>query len=53
METELKQALDAGDRAAQAVVDHMKIMGAAFTEWTIPDADGVWVVKVEFKEASK
>ena len=49
----LTEALDAGDRAAHAVVDHMKIMGAASTEWTIPDGDGVWVVKVEYKEASK
>jgi hypothetical protein len=52
METEIKRALNDGDKAAQALVDHMKIMGASSGHLEVPDEDGVWVVEVRFEEKS-
>jgi hypothetical protein len=52
METELKDELAHGQWAAEAVVQHIKIMGASSGHLEVPDEDGVWVVEVRFEEKS-
>lgn len=53
MTHDLDDELKAGQKAARAVVDHMKIMGTSRAEWEVPDEDGVWVVKVEYRGKDK
>lgn len=48
METEIKDELARGQKAAEAVVEHMKTMGSSMSQWLIPDENGMWEVKVQF-----
>lgn len=47
MHDETNKELKRGQKAAEAIVEHMKVMGSSMSQWLIPDEKGMWEVKVQ------